>query len=149
MKGPALCALVLATAVGVSRSAVDESARHRSSSERDFAPGPDNADTGYCTDHSCPGSTIPTSNPSTEAESEDVELDTVSWSFFSIPWPDALISLKDTFVYNVYTKPLEYVYDQATEFAEKVRSVFREEFYGFLDYLWEKGVGTDSKSGKA
>ena len=146
----ALCALV--TAVTVSSSAVDDPARHRSSSKQD-----DKA-TRYCTDYGPDGCdmNIPSStpNPSTEAESDNVELDTVpdssaqQWDVLSTIG-DILTSVKDTVLYNVYTKPLEYVYDQATEFAETVRSVFREELYNFLEYLWERGVGTDSQPCKS
>ena len=141
-----VCALLLVTAVAVSRSATDKSAHHRSRQE--FTPRQDKSQ--YCEDHGCDGADSPRTNA---AEGEDVELDTIpdssaqQWTLFSAI-RDTLTSVKDTLVYNVYTKPLEYAYDQATEFAEKVRYVFREEFYNFLDYLWERGVGTDTKSGK-
>ena len=166
MKNLVLPALVLITALAVSRSAEDESTHHRTSSvkqaassRRDFTLGPDNTESQYCTDDGCdiPGSTISKPRTSNEAESEEGELDTVpdssaqQWDVLSTI-QDTLTSVKDTVLYNVYTKPLEFaesVYDQATEFAEKVRSVFREEFYYFLEVLWETGVGTDPKSGKA
>ena len=162
-----LRALVLATALAVSRSAEDESTHHQShpssvnqaaSSRRNFVLGPDSAESQYCTDDGCdiPGSTISKPRTSNVAESEKGKLDTVSdssaqqWDVLSTI-RDTLTSVKDTVLYNVYTRPLEFaesVYDEVTEFAEKVRSVFREEFYYFLEVLWETGVGTDPKSGK-
>ena len=114
------------------------------------------AENQYCTDSGCdiPGSKSGTSNV---VESDKGELDTVpdsstqQWDVLSTIG-GILTSVKDTVLYNLYTKPMEFaksVYDQATEYAEKVRSVFREEFHKFLEVLWEAGVGIDPKSGKA
>ena len=159
-------ALVLVTVLAASGLAEDESTHRRSSSikqaassRRDFALGPDDTEGQYCTDHGCdiPGSTISNPRTSDAAESEGFELDTVSdssaqqWDVFSTI-QDTLTSVKDTLLFNAYTKPLEFgkrVYNKATEYAEKVRTIFREEFSNFLEVIWETGVGTDPKSGKA
>ena len=61
-------------------------------------------------------------------ESTDDNSAPQKWTVFS--------TIQDTFTYNVNKK---------SDYADNIRSVFREEFTYFLDTLWKKTVGTPSQ----
>ena len=53
---------------------------------------------------------------------------------------DAFTTVKDNIKYNVYKK--------TSDFADNIRSMFREEFTYFLETLWENTVGMPSQPGE-
>ena len=68
-------------------------------------------------------------------ESTDDNSAPQKWTVFSTI-QDAFTTVKDNIKYNVNKK---------SDYADNIRSVFREEFTYFLETLWEKTVGTPSQ----
>ena len=72
-------------------------------------------------------------------ESTDDNSAPQKWTVFSTI-QDAFTTVKDNIKYNVYKK--------TSDFADNIRSMFREEFTYFLETLWEKTVGMPSQPGE-
>ena len=99
-----------------------------------------NTDNGYCTDESC--SEPPSVADVVQSSGSYMQ----SWDIFSTI-QEYLTKIQDTVVYNINKKAKE-VYEKLEDFADRVRTVFREEFGSFLEVLWERALGTAPESGK-
>ena len=72
-------------------------------------------------------------------ESTDDNSAPQKWTVFSTI-QDTFTTVKDNIKYNVYKVK--------SDFADDIRSIFREEFSMFRDTWWEKTVGMPSQPGE-
>ena len=147
----------LSSMVAETVNELSESAQNVAGSVRDFgiaaanyALGPDNTNTEYCSAEGCeesqgfsrPKSSTPSSSHSTAEDETDGDhhLQLVDKQDDSVQRWNVLSTISNTLT-TVRDTVQHTVYKRTTEYAEKVRSVVREEFYELLEGMWERSMG--------